>query len=135
MAKEVFLKRENLIIESRVGFSWTTLFFTWMVAFFRRDWGWGIFMFLFSTVSIGLSTSLFWLTIFSSGAAIFTNTSFAPSGFLMLCSAFSFWIGNIFFAFVYNREYNKMLLKNGWIPARDKDIDLLFKDGSLIQED
>lgn len=92
-------------------------------------------MFLFSTVSIGLSTSLFWLTIFSSGAAIFTNTSFAPSGFLMLCSAFSFWIGNIFFTFVYNKEYNKMLLKNGWIPARDKDIDLLFKDGSLIQED
>ena len=135
MAREVFLKKGESIIESRVGFSWTTLLFTWMVAFFRRDWGWGIFMILFSTVSIGVSTSLFWLAVFSGGAAIFTDGNFATSGFLMTCTVVSFWIGNIFFAFVYNKEYNKMLLKNGWVPATDKDIDLLFKEGSLIQED
>lgn len=135
MSKEVFLKKGELIIESRVGFSWTTLFFTWMVAFFRRDWEWGIFMFLSSLVSTGISSSLLWGTIFSSGAAIISNTDLGFTKLLMLITVLSFWIVNIFFALVYNKEYNKMLLKNGWIPATSKDIELLFKEGSLIQED
>lgn len=134
MAKEVFLKKDNVIIESRVGFSWTTLFFGWMVPFFRRDWSWGIFMILFSTVTLGISSSMFWLTIFSSSMAFFSNGSLIPSGFLMFCSICCLWLGNIFFGFVYNREYNKFLIKQGWSPATDKDKEFLFKDGSLFEE-
>lgn len=73
------------VIESSVGFSWTVLFFGWIVAAFRKDWKWMAIMLLI-TLFLGLVMS-------GSPAAIV----------------------NLVMAFLYNKIFIEEKISDGWI--------------------
>ncbi|WP_211748463.1 DUF2628 domain-containing protein [Paenibacillus sp. Marseille-Q4541] len=75
----------------KVGFSWTTFFFTFFPALFRGDLKWAFIMFLL-TVAFGSFT-------------------FGIGG----------WVCGLVFAFVYNKIYIKELLEKGYRPVNEYD--------------
>jgi len=57
---KVFLKHQSgLVKESKVGFSWTVLFFGFLPPLFRGDWKWGLIILLLAPITFGLSNIIF----------------------------------------------------------------------------
>lgn len=54
MAISVNLEKNGMIRQAPVGFSWTTLFFGFLVPLFRGDWVWFIIMLLIGMLSLGV---------------------------------------------------------------------------------
>tara|TARA_B100000686_G_C16614675_1_gene875742 strand:- start:668 stop:973 length:306 start_codon:yes stop_codon:yes gene_type:complete len=52
-------KKNKIIKEAPVGFSWTTIFFGGFVPLFRGDWPWFFIMLIASAISFGLAGILF----------------------------------------------------------------------------
>ena len=52
-------RKNNIIKEAPVGFSWTVLFFGGFVPLVRGDWGWFFIMFIAGIVTFGLSGIIF----------------------------------------------------------------------------
>ena len=52
-------KKNKIIKEAPVGFSWTTIFFGGFVPLFRGDWPWFFIMLIANVISFGLAGILF----------------------------------------------------------------------------
>ena len=52
-------KKNNIIKEAPVGFSWTVLFFGGFVPLVRGDWGWFFIMLIAGIVTFGISGIIF----------------------------------------------------------------------------
>ncbi|MBM7643742.1 DUF2628 domain-containing protein [Streptococcus loxodontisalivarius] len=85
----------------KVGFSWTTFFFGFFVPLFRADWKW---------FGIMLGTSLLVGIIFT-----------------VLNASGGSWAVSVGFAFIYNNEYIKDLIKKGWKPVSEEDSSIITK--------
>ncbi|WP_283448063.1 HrgC protein [Helicobacter pylori] len=59
MATSVILRKNNLTKKGLVGFSWTTLFFGFLVPAIRGDVGWAVLMLIAQTFSLGLANIVF----------------------------------------------------------------------------
>ncbi|OJZ96802.1 hypothetical protein [Helicobacter pylori] len=59
MAVSVNLGKNNLTKKGLVGFSWTTLFFGFLVPAIRGDIGWAVLMLISQTLSLGLVNIVF----------------------------------------------------------------------------
>ena len=57
----IIFKNPNsgVIREAPVGYSWTTLFFSFLPALFRSDWKWAIIMLIIQICSLGLGSIVF----------------------------------------------------------------------------
>ena len=95
---KIFLKNnENRIKKSKLGFSFTTLFFGQFVPLLRADFLWTLIM-LCTYFVVGYIQDKFNL--------ILLNRSFTL--------LWIWFVINLLFAFIYNRKYVKTLLLNGF---------------------
>ncbi|WP_283679686.1 DUF2628 domain-containing protein [Lentilactobacillus sp. Marseille-Q4993] len=92
----------NQVKQTKVGYSWTTLFFSFWPALFRGDWLW-----FFVQLAIGL----------------FAGFSTFGVGF---------GISTIVFSFIYNKIYINELLTKGFQAADKSDHDILLSHGFIV---
>lgn len=92
-------------IRTKVGFSWTVLFFGFFVPLFRKDWKWFLIMF-----------------------AIDVIFSYLVGGLGDFGDALGYVI-NIWLAFFYNEIYIKSLLQNGYVALNRTDKRVLTEKG------
>ena len=52
-------KKNKIVKEAPVGFSWTTIFFGGFVPLFRGDWGWFFIMMIVNFITFGIASILF----------------------------------------------------------------------------
>ncbi len=52
-------KKNHIVKEAPVGFSWTVLFFGAFVPLFRGDWGWFFIMLIANIITFGIASILF----------------------------------------------------------------------------
>lgn len=92
--------------EVKLGFSWTVLFFSFLVPLFRSDFKWAAIMFAAALISPRLIATTYQVNI-------------GP----IIIDIVSFYVG-IVFAYIYNKIYIKNLLKAGCkiINLEDKEI-------------
>lgn len=88
--------------EVKLGFSWTTFFFGWLVPLFRGDKRSAVSFLIFGFIALIL--------------ALFT-------------ALFALIIYNLIIAWHYNRIYAKFLIENGWKPETEIDRELLVSKG------
>lgn len=114
VATTINLKKGNLIKKGFVGFSWTTLFFSFWVPVIRGDARWAIVMFIF------LFCYSFVVVVTISGMFADTDIDKIPDdeliGIFLIVSLGSIII-NIIFAFTYNKQYTTRLLESGYEPT------------------
>lgn len=121
------LKKDNLIKKGFVGFSWTTLFFGFLVPIIRGDVRWAIVMFI--------SLCCYYFLVGAIIDGMFPDIDKIPDDDLIVIFLVVFLgniinIVNIIIAFVYNKHYTAKLLEDGYEPAdeysrgilRSKDI-------------
>ncbi|WP_199501326.1 HrgC protein [Helicobacter pylori] len=114
VATTISLKKDNLIKKGFVGFSWTTLFFGFLVPIIRGDVRWAIVMF------ISLCCYHFLVGAIIDG--MFPDIDKIPDDDLIVIFLVVFLgniinIVNIIIAFVYNKHYTAKLLEDGYEPA------------------
>lgn len=79
------------------GFSWTVLFFGFLVPLLRKDWKWALILFLLAVANMSFS-------------------------FPWLAEGHHFRLGipsllvHLYFAFTYNHHYQKELVRQGYFP-------------------
>ncbi|GAA7571393.1 hypothetical protein HpBHB4_05250 [Helicobacter pylori] len=110
------LKKDNLIKKGFVGFSWTTLFFGFLVPIIRGDVRWAIVMF------ISLCCYYFLVGAIIDGMFPDPDIDKIPDDDLIVIFLVVFLgniinIVNIIIAFVYNKHYTAKLLEDGYEPA------------------
>ncbi|GAA7518359.1 hypothetical protein MMM110_06190 [Helicobacter pylori] len=108
------LKKDNLIKKGFVGFSWTTLFFGFLVPIIRGDVRWAIVMFI--------SLCCYYFLVGAIIDGMFPDIDKIPDDDLIVIFLVVFLgniinIVNIIIAFVYNKHYTAKLLEDGHEPA------------------
>lgn len=108
------LKKDNLIKKGFVGFSWTTLFFGFLVPIIRGDVRWAIVMFI--------SLYCYYFLVGAIIDGMFPDIDKIPDDDLIVIFLVVFLgniinIVNIIIAFVYNKHYTAKLLEDGYEPA------------------
>ncbi|EPZ71847.1 hypothetical protein BT0002_09620 [Helicobacter pylori] len=108
------LKKDNLIKKGFVGFSWTTLFFGFLVPIIRGDVRWAIVMFI--------SLCCYYFLVGAIIDGMFPDIDKIPDDDLIVIFLVVFLgniinIVNIIIAFVYNKHYTAKLLEDGYEPA------------------
>lgn len=108
------LKKDNLIKKGFVGFSWTTLFFGFLVPIIRGDVRWAIVMFI--------SLCCYYFLVGAIIDGIFPDIDKIPDDDLIVIFLVVFLgniinIVNIIIAFAYNKHYTTKLLEDGYEPA------------------
>ncbi|GAA8386052.1 hypothetical protein HpNP38_02980 [Helicobacter pylori] len=108
------LKKDNLIKKGFVGFSWTTLFFGFLVPIIRGDVRWAIVMFI--------SLCCYYFLVGAIIDGMFPGIDKIPDDDLIVIFLVVFLgnminIVNIIIAFVYNKHYTAKLLEDGYEPA------------------
>jgi len=113
----VALQRDGATKHCKLGFSWTSLFFGWMVPFFRLDFKWGIVLLVGAMIL----------------PAIWEGYEYELAGFMFRVN-----LGlllNAVMAFCYNNMYVADLLQAGFLPVGDEDEKALFDYELLVEED
>ncbi|KMZ49133.1 HrgC [Helicobacter pylori] len=114
MVATINLKKDNLIKKGFVGFSWTTLFFGFLVPIIRGDVRWAIIMFI--------SLCCYYFLVGAIIDGMFPDIDKIPDDDLIVIFLVVFLgniinIVNIIIAFVYNKHYTAKLLEDGYEPA------------------
>ncbi|UOS47433.1 HrgC protein [Helicobacter pylori] len=114
MVATINLKKDNLIKKGFVGFSWTTLFFGFLVPIIRGDVRWAIVMFI--------SLCCYYFLVGAIIDGIFPDIDKIPDDDLIVIFLVVFLgniinIVNIIIAFAYNKHYTTKLLEDGYEPA------------------
>ncbi len=114
MVATINLKKDNLIKKGFVGFSWTTLFFGFLVPIIRGDVRWAIVMFI--------SLCCYYFLVGAIIDGMFPDIDKIPDDDLIVIFLVVFLgniinIVNIIIAFVYNKHYTAKLLEDGYEPA------------------
>ncbi|GAA8472732.1 hypothetical protein HpNP8_12000 [Helicobacter pylori] len=114
MVATINLKKDNLIKKGFVGFSWTTLFFGFLVPIIRGDVRWAIVMFI--------SLCCYYFLVGAIIDGMFPDIDKIPDDDLIVIFLVVFLgniinIVNIIIAFVYNKHYTAKLLEDGYKPA------------------
>lgn len=101
MKAKLLNQSNGAVKEVKVGFSWTTFFFGFLVPLFRGDLKWAAIMIVLS-IALGVPTA-------GIGSGV---------------------VG-IVFSFMYNKFYTKDLLAKGYEPASDADRSAFNSKGYL----
>ncbi len=114
MVATINLKKDNLIKKGFVGFSWTTLFFGFLVPIIRGDVRWAIVMFI--------SLCCYYFLVGAIIDGMFPDIDKITDDDLIVIFLVVFLgniinIVNIIIAFVYNKHYTAKLLEDGYEPA------------------
>lgn len=114
---KITLKKEGVVKSCPLGFSWTVLFFGWLVPMVRLDFFWG-----FILLGGRLVLPWFW-----------EGMEYEVFGL-----AFRFDLSivlQLFMAFFYNALHIGLLLETGYMPQTDDDMQLLIQQKFLIEEE
>ncbi len=122
------LKKDNLIKKGFVGFSWTTLFFGFLVPIIRGDVRWAIVMFI--------SLCCYYFLVGAIIDGMFPDINKIPDDDLIVIFLVVFLgniinIVNIIIAFVYNKHYTAKLLEDGYEPADEYSRGILRSRGMI----
>ncbi|GAA9012227.1 hypothetical protein HpHA119_06060 [Helicobacter pylori] len=122
------LKKDNLIKKGFVGFSWTTLFFGFLVPIIRGDVRWAIVMFI--------SLCCYYFLVGAIIDGMFPDIDKIPDDDLIVIFLVVFLgniinIVNIIIAFVYNKHYTAKLLEDGYEPADEYSRGILRSKGMI----
>ncbi len=117
MATTINLKKDNLIKKGFVGFSWTTLFFSFWVPVIRGDARWAVIMLI--------PGFCWWLFL------VIRMPNIDELVFLVPLIGLSTFICNIIFAFIYNKQYTNRLLESGYEPADEYSMSVLRAKGMI----
>lgn len=122
------LKKDNLIKKGFVGFSWTTLFFGFLVPIIRGDVRWAIVMFI--------SLCCYYFLVGAIIDGMFPDIDKIPDDDLIVIFLVVFLgniinIVNIIIAFVYNKHYTARLLESGYEPTDEYSRGILRSKGII----
>ncbi len=128
MVATINLKKDNLIKKGFVGFSWTTLFFGFLVPIIRGDVRWAIVMFI--------SLCCYYFLVGAIIDGMFPDIDKIPDDDLIVIFLVVFLgniinIVNIIIAFVYNKHYTAKLLEDGYEPADEYSRGILRARGMI----
>ncbi len=128
MVTTINLKKDNLIKKGFVGFSWTTLFFGFLVPIIRGDVRWAIVMFI--------SLCCYYFLVGAIIDGMFPDINKIPDDDLIVIFLVVFLgniinIVNIIIAFVYNKHYTAKLLEDGYEPADEYSRGILRSRGMI----
>ncbi|MGL2774519.1 HrgC protein [Helicobacter pylori] len=128
MVATINLKKDNLIKKGFVGFSWTTLFFGFLVPIIRGDVRWAIVMFI--------SLCCYYFLVGAIIDGMFPDIDKIPDDDLIVIFLVVFLgniinIVNIIIAFVYNKHYTAKLLEDGYEPADEYSRGILRSRGMI----
>ncbi|WQZ40578.1 HrgC protein [Helicobacter pylori] len=128
MVATINLKKDNLIKKGFVGFSWTTLFFGFLVSIIRGDVRWAIVMFI--------SLCCYYFLVGAIIDGMFPDIDKIPDDDLIVIFLVVFLgniinIVNIIIAFVYNKHYTAKLLEDGYEPADEYSRGILRSRGMI----
>ncbi len=128
MVATINLKKDNLIKKGFVGFSWTTLFFGFLVPIIRGDVRWAIVMFI--------SLCCYYFLVGAIIDGMFPNIDKIPDDDLIVIFLVVFLgniinIVNIIIAFVYNKHYTTRLLESGYEPTDEYSRGILRSKGMI----
>lgn len=128
MVATINLKKDNLIKKGFVGFSWTTLFFGFLVPIIRDDVRWAIVMFI--------SLCCYYFLVGAIIDGMFPDIDKIPDDDLIVIFLVVFLgniinIVNIIIAFVYNKHYTAKLLEDGYEPADEYSRGILRSRGMI----
>ncbi len=128
MATTINLKKDNLIKKGFVGFSWTTLFFGFLVPIIRGDVRWAIVMFI--------SLCCYYFLVGAIIDGMFPDIDKIPDDDLIVIFLVVFLgniinIVNIIIAFVYNKHYTAKLLEDGYEPTDEYSRGILQSRGMI----
>lgn len=128
MVATINLKKDNLIKKGFVGFSWTTLFFGFLVPIIRGDVRWAIVMFI--------SLCCYYFLVGAIIDGMFPDIDKIPDDDLIVIFLVIFLgniinIVNIIIAFVYNKHYTAKLLEDGYEPADEYSRGILRSRGMI----
>jgi len=129
--KEITLGKEEEIKIVKIGFSWITFFFGFLVPFYRKDWKTGLILLAITAISHMMSPLLMFLIL-----AVFSFLYNKIYINMLLKSGWRFTTKDderLVFSFLYNKIYINMLLKSGW-RFTTKDDERLWENKKEMAE-
>ncbi|GAA6978474.1 hypothetical protein ID1001_11720 [Helicobacter pylori] len=144
VATTISLKKDNLIKKGFVGFSWTTLFFGFLVPITRGDVRWAIVMFSISFINWFINWLYQYPSLATISGGMLADIDKIPDdelesllvslAYLVFLSGLSLGIeiiNRIIFAFIYNKQYTTKLLESGYEPADEYSRGVLRSRGMI----